>query len=170
MTWYIRNWYNVGAVLFVVLGFWMTFWGRGLDQLTVILVASLMALFAHQFEEYRLPGGAPIIINIATYGEKQLYDRYPGNTLSMVVVNTTAWVVYAAAIAFPNAIWLGLAIMFFGFTQVLGHGIQMNIKTKGWYNPGMATSLLLFLPIGGYYIAHVTQHGLPPAGTTSGAP
>lgn len=55
----------------------------------------------------------------------------PGNRLSMAVVNTIAWLVCAAAIAFPGAIWLGLATMFFGFCQVLGHGIQMNPKTKG---------------------------------------
>jgi len=160
-AWYRRNWYNLGAVLFAVLAFWMIFWGgASLDRLSVILVASLMALFCHQFEEYRLPGGAPIIINIATYGEKTLYDRYPGNTLSMVVVNTIAWFVYAAAIIFPGVIWLGLATMFFGFTQVLGHGIQMNIKAKGWYNPGLATAIFLHLPIGIYYIAYVTQHQL----------
>jgi len=160
-AWYARNWYNVGAVLFAGLAFWMIFWGgASLDRLSVILVASLMALFCHQFEEYRLPGGAPIIINIATYDELVLYDRYPGNTLSMVVVNTTAWVIYAAAIMFPGAIWLGLATMYFGFLQVLGHGIQMNIKTKGWYNPGLATALFLHLPIGIYYIVYLNQHQL----------
>lgn len=160
-TWYVRNWYNVGAVLFAGLAFWMVVWGGSrLDQLSVILVVSLMALFCHQFEEYRLPGGAGIIINIATYGETKDYDRYPGNTLSMVIVNTVAWFVYVAAVVFPGAIWLGLATMFFGFFQVLGHGIQMNIRTKGWYNPGLATAVLLHLPIGIWYIVYISQHGL----------
>jgi hypothetical protein len=161
LTWYTRNWYYVGAVLFAALAFWMIFWGSGsVDRQSAILIASLMALFCHQFEEYRLPGGASIIINIATYGEKKHYDRYPGNTLSIVIVNTVAWFVYAAAILFPQAIWLGLATMFFGFFQVLGHGVQMNIRTRGWYNPGLVTAVLLHLPIGICYIVHITQHGL----------
>lgn len=161
LAWYMRNWYNVGAVFFAVLAFTMIICGAELlDRLSIILVASLMALFCHQFEEFRLPGGAGIIINIATYGELKLYDCYPGNTLSMVIVNTVAWFVYVAAIVFPNAIWLGLATMFFGFFQVVGHGVQMNIKTKGWYNPGLATAVILHLPIGIWYIVYITQHGL----------
>ncbi|MDR1426502.1 MAG: hypothetical protein LBJ08_01910 [Bifidobacteriaceae bacterium] len=57
-TWYSRNWYNVGAAIFVILALCMGFWGNGnLDRLTIILVYSFMALLCHQFEEYRLPGG-----------------------------------------------------------------------------------------------------------------
>lgn len=161
LRWYVRTWDAVAAVLFVALAFSMLFWGADrLDRLTVLLVASLMALFCHQVEEYRLPGGAGIVINIATYGETTRYDRYPGNALSIAVVNTGAWFVYAAAIAFPGAIWLGLATMFFGFVQVLGHGISMNLKTRGWYNPGLATALFLHLPIGIAYLLAVSDLGL----------
>jgi hypothetical protein len=48
-----------------------------------------MALLAHQFEEYALPGGEPLVLNAAFYGEKKDSDRYPGNQLNGMLVNRT---------------------------------------------------------------------------------
>jgi len=168
-AWFRRHWYDVGIVAFAAMAFGMALWGWRLDALERLLVVNLMALLCHQFEEYRLPGGAPVIINIATYGETKDFDRFPGNMLSITIVNTVAWAVYAAAIALPRVAWLGLATMLFGFTQVLGHGILMNVKTKGWYNPGLATALLLHLPIGVAYIVLITSRGLAGPGTWAAA-
>jgi hypothetical protein len=44
--------------------------------------------------------------------------------------------------------------------QVIGHGLVMNIKANTAYNPGVASALLLHLPIGIYYIAYVQDHQL----------
>lgn len=44
--------------------------------------------------------------------------------------------------------------------QVLGHGFVMNIKDNTGYNPGVASALLLHLPIGIHYIAYVQDHQL----------
>lgn len=158
MKWYSHHWYYLATIALIALTFIMGLWGyRHVGTLSLILIYSFMALLAHQAEEYVLPGGAQIILNAALYGEKRDYDRFPGNALNASIVNTGAYVFYLAAIVFSHAIWLGLATMFFGFFQVLGHGIQMNIKSKGWYNPGFATALFLHLPIGIYYITHVTS-------------
>lgn len=155
-----RNWFHVGAVLFAALAFGMGFWGHDhLSPIRIILVYSFMALLAHQYEEYAIPGGAPVILNAAFYGEKTDYDRFPGNQRNCLIVNMLAYPFYLAAILWPGAIWLGLATMFFGFFQVLGHGVIMNIRSKGWYNPGLATAVLLHLPIGIYYISYVSTHG-----------
>ncbi|AGP29932.1 HXXEE domain-containing protein [Corynebacterium terpenotabidum] len=161
MKWYIHNWYHLAAIALVALTFIMGLWGY--DQVsttTLILIYSFMALLAHQSEEYVVPGGAQIILNAAFYGETKDYDRYPGNAFNASIVNTSAYVFYGLAIIFPQFVWLGLATMFFGFFQVLGHGLQMNIKSKGWYNPGLATAVFLHLPIGIYYIAHVHSENL----------
>lgn len=167
--WIRRHWPDLGAVLFAALAFWMAAWGGAhLSPVRALLVVNLMALLCHQVEEYRLPGGAPIIINIATYGEREAYDRYPGNTASIAVVNICAWCVYTVAIVADSWIWLGLAVMFFGFTQVLGHGILMNVKTKGLYNPGLVTALVLHLPIGIAYILEIERTGLASTGAYIG--
>ncbi|WP_409348334.1 HXXEE domain-containing protein [Paenibacillus glucanolyticus] len=62
-----------------------------------------------------------------------------------------------AAIIFPDAIWLGLVTMYFGFSQILMHGIVMNRKLKSFYNPGLAASIFLHGPIGVYYTWYVTK-------------
>ncbi|MDK7341050.1 HXXEE domain-containing protein, partial [Pauljensenia sp. UMB0018B] len=76
---------------------------------------------------------------------EELMDCFPGNTQSIMLVNTIAWLLYIASIAFPQAYWLGLGVMFFSLTQLLGHGFQMNIKLKTWYNPGLATTVFLLV-------------------------
>jgi hypothetical protein len=160
IAFYRNNWYYVAGVAFVAIAYFMGFWGDQFSRVQVILIYNLMTLFLHQFEEYALPGGAPLVINVALYGEKKDYDRYPGNKQSSMLVNSLAYPFFIAPVVFPNLIWLGLAQVFFGFTQIVGHGVIMNIKSKTWYNPGLATAVLLHLPIGVYYIYYVSSRDL----------
>lgn len=44
--------------------------------------------------------------------------------------------------------------------QLLVHGIVINIRFKSVYNPGLATTLGLFIPIGIYYLWYVARHDL----------
>lgn len=159
---YRDNWYYVGSIIFAALAFFMGFWGHSiLSPLQIILVYNFMALLAHQFEEYAMPGGAGLIINAVMYGERKNYERFPGNKLSMFLVNVPgAYIFYIAAIIFPDAIWYGLGVMFFGFFQLLGHGLVMNIRGRTFYNPGLITTLALFIPIGIHYICYVIDHNL----------
>lgn len=161
MNFYRHHWYDFGLIVFVVLSFYMIF--RGVYQLStlqIILVTNFMTLLLHQFEEYRLLGGAAIVINRVLYGEKENYRRFLGNVQSSMVVNVSAYVFYLLAIFFPQFIWLGLAQNFFGFVQTLGHGIMFNIRMKRWYNPGAASAVFLHLPLGIYYLVYITQHNL----------
>ncbi|VUC30921.1 unnamed protein product [Clonostachys rosea] len=159
-AYYGENWYYFTATAFVILTFAMGFFGHHLSHIQVILTYNLLALFVHQVEEYILPGGGPLVINVAFYGERKDYDRFPGNKASMAWVNTLAYPFYISAIVYSDKIWLGLAQSFFGFLQVIGHGLTMNIKGNTGYNPGLASALLLHLPIGIYYIAHVQDNDL----------
>lgn len=155
-----NNWFYLGMVFFACLSFGAVLWGRELDAVQTVLLFSLMALPLHQFEEYAFPGGGPVVINRVFHGEQELYRRYPGNWNSVMIVNLSAYVFYILALALPNLTWLGIATMLFNAYQVLGHGVQMNVKMKTWYNPGMATSLLLFLPISAWYFFLVASQGL----------
>ena len=160
MRWFIYNWPKFAAITFVALAFIMGLWGRDrLDTITLILIYNFMALLAHQCEEYVLPGGVQIVLNVM-YGGKKEYDRYPGNTANGALINVLGIAFFLAATIFPQAIWLGLATMLFGFIELLVHGLPMNITSRSWYNPGLATSIFLFLPIGIYYITYVTSMGL----------
>ena len=158
---YSKNLYYIGGILFVVLAYLVGFFGEAFDPLSKILTLSFMALLVHQFEEYALPGGFPAVMNSAWMGEKEVPDRYPLNRKSCFIVNIIgAYPFYILPILFPNLIWLGLAQVLFGMTQILIHGIVINVKMKSWYNPGLAAVVFLHWPIGIYYIWYVYTNGL----------
>ena len=150
MSFYRKNWYYVGGILFVVLAFFVGFWGNQIDPLRKILLLSFMSLLMHQFEEYALPGGFPAVFNIGWNHETEAPDRYPLNRLSCVCVNTfLAYPFYILPIVFPRVIWLGLAQIMFGMVgQLFIHGIVINRKLHSYYNPGLAVTVCLLVPIG----------------------
>lgn len=149
------NWYRIGLVAFVGLAFYGLFFSGELTEIQKLLLASLMALPLHQFEEYAMPGGGPVVINKVFWGEKERYKNYPGNWNSIMIVNLSAYIFYILALIFPDVLWLGIATIFFNLFQVLGHVFEMNLKGRTWYNPGMATSIVLFLPISVGYLGRI---------------
>ena len=161
MSYYVRNWYNVGLAIFIALAFFIGFWGDLIDPLQRILTLSFMALLIHQFEEYGVPGGFPAIMNMVWQEEKEVPDRFPLNRRTAFIVNIiVAYPMYILAIIFPALIWYGIATMLFGIAQFLIHGIWINIKMKSFYNPGQGAVILLHIPVGIYYFWYITVNGL----------
>jgi len=162
MSFYRKNWYYLGGALFVALAFFVGFWGNQIDPLRKTPLLSFMALLMHQFEEYAIPGGFPAVFNIGWNHETEAPDRYPLNRPTCVCVNTfLAYPFYILPIVFPKIIWLGLAQILFGMAgQLFVHGIVINRKLHSYYNPGLAVTVLLHVPIGVYYIRYVYAHGL----------
>lgn len=164
MNFYRHNWYYLGAALFVGLSFFMGFWGSLFSSIQVILIFSFMAMLAHQFEEYAYPGGFPTVTNFMVMGEKDIPDRYPLNANQCMISNTfLTYPFYILAICFPSLIWLGVAQVGLGLFQVIAHGVMTPIRIKRFYNPGLATVLCLFAPLGMYYIWYVTSRHLATA-------
>lgn len=155
-----KHWYQYGGLGLVLIGGWLLIARPQFTPLQLMMILNLLALLAHQFEEYQLPGGAPMVINRVVYDETKQPDRYPGNAWSIMLVNLSAWVIYVIAIAIPQVVWFGMGVMLFSLFQILGHCFEMNIKLKTWYNPGMATTLLLFLPLGWHDITYVVANNL----------
>lgn len=161
MKFYRRHWHEIGGALFVALAYFMAFWGNHFSHIQVILIYSFMAMLAHQFEEYAIPGGFPGIANIVMFGEREAPDRYPLNTQQVLISNVfLTYPFYVTPILLPHVIWLGLMQVGQGMLQISIHGVVVNVKLKSFYNPGMASNLLLQLPIGIYYIWFVKTHHL----------
>lgn len=57
------------------------------------------------------------------------------------------WFDLGATIAAAMALWLGIASILVSFGDVVAHTLVFNLKGRRLYNPGMATALLLFLPL-----------------------
>lgn len=144
MKFLTNKWQYLTIVVFVILLIYMILWGhQQLNDLQVILMYSLIALAIHQFEEYILPGGGPIVINKASLKEENDFSRFPANALSTCMINLSVYIFYILALIFPQLIWLGLATMIFNLMQLVGHGYSINKAMGTWYNPGLVTSVIL---------------------------
>ncbi|HKF38050.1 MAG TPA: HXXEE domain-containing protein [Ktedonobacteraceae bacterium] len=73
-------------------------------------------------------------------------------------------ILFVALSFLPNIIWLGLAQVGLGLFQLLAHGIVVPVRLRSLYNPGLATVVFLFCPIGIYYIWYVTTNHLASTG------
>lgn len=155
---YSYHWYKLipfYMIAIVVTGYLLP--NTFISPARVFLIINLLALLIHQYEEYVYPSGGPVIINLANFNEKKRYMTYPGNMYSSMIVNHLAYVVYIMAIIFPNLLWLSIAIMFFNLFQLVGHGFKMNKSLGTWYNPGLASTILLLVPIALYYLISINS-------------
>lgn len=142
-----KHWYDIGGLLsIIVLGFiYLNF--KTLSDYQLLMWFSLISLFFHQLEEYRIVGTFPGMVNTAMY-KSDMPDRYPLNTNTSLCVNViVGWLFYFLAAVFAEkAIWLGLATIVVSIGNILAHTTLFNIKGKTIYNAGLATSWLLFMP------------------------
>jgi hypothetical protein len=140
----------------------MGLYGEEISTLRRVMVLSFMSLLAHQFEEYAIPGGFPVVWNMAVMGEREYPDRYPLNRQNCFYVNIAGgYTFYMLAIIFPNLIWLGIANILFGaLAQFIVHGIYINRRMKSFYNPGLGAVIFLHIPVACYYLWYVYTNGL----------
>ncbi|HEY4226121.1 MAG TPA: HXXEE domain-containing protein [Pseudolysinimonas sp.] len=149
MRFFRNHWYDVALALAVVTLLWQAF--ARYDGLRLILLLNLVAMLLHEVEEYRLPGGAPWLINL-TLGSRTDLDRTPLNQVNGAFNNVAFWAFYLIPVIWPDVIWLGLAPVLVGLGQFLAHGILCNIRIRSVYNPGLATVIIGFIPLGIWYL------------------
>ena len=142
------HWYDIGGgFAILVLGFvWINF--NNLSSYQLIVWLSLVSLFFHQLEEYRIVGSFPGMVNKVLF-KSELPDRYPLNSNTALIINViVGWLFYFLAAVFAEkAIWLGIATILVSAGNTIAHTFMFNIKGKTFYNAGMLSSLLLFAPI-----------------------
>ena len=143
-----RHWFDIGAALGIALAIWLVIAGSDMDTITLILWISLLTLFAHQVEEWRWPGWFPGMLNVVLFRSDDPW-RYPLNVRSGFVVNVVVgWVSYLLAALFgASALWLAMATILVSVGNCALHLLVIPIRGRMPYNPGMATSLFLFLPV-----------------------
>jgi hypothetical protein len=157
-----KHWFDLGGVLAIIL--LICIYNRPMPSIHFILWLSLASLFIHQLEEYRYPGYFPGMMNTVMYKSEQP-DRYPLNSQTSLFVNVLiGWLFYFLAAVFADkCIWLGIATMLVSCGNIIAHTILFNVKGKTWYNPGMATALLLFLPLSCWFVHTLYINHLPNA-------
>jgi hypothetical protein len=147
-----KHWFDLGGLLALVVVTYLATSFKVMTTQQIILWLSLTSLFIHQLEEYRYPGYFPGMVNSAMYKSSQP-DRYPLNAQTSLIVNVImGWIVYLFAALFGDQFkWLGIATVLISLGNFFAHTILFNVKGKTWYNPGMITGIVLFLPIAIWY-------------------
>jgi Protein of unknown function with HXXEE motif len=144
------HWFDLGFALALTTGGILLL--IKLNPLSLLLWISLISLFLHQFEEYRYPGYFPGMMNTVMFSSKQP-DRYPLNTNTAFIINVfVGWLSYFLAAVFgERVLWLGIATILVSVGNFIAHTFLFNIKGKTFYNPGMFTAIVFFLPIATYF-------------------
>lgn len=153
MGWMERHWFDVGGVLGIGLAGWLILAGSSMTSLSLLLWLSLLSLLAHQVEEWRWPGWFPGMLNVVLFRSTDPW-RFPLNVRSGLAVNVgVGWLGYLlAALLAERALWLALATILVSVGNCVLHLIVIPIRGRMPYNPGMATSLLLFLPLAVWFV------------------
>lgn len=167
-----KHWYDAGGILAIITLLFTGIFRSILSDYQILMWLSLVSLFFHQLEEYRIVGTFPGMINRVMF-KSNLPNRYPLNTNTSLIINTgTGWSIYFLAALFAeNAIWLGIAAILISVGNIFAHTIVFNVKGKSFYNAGMATAIFLFIPcvcfffliVGNEHLATTTDYliGIP---------
>ena len=155
-----KHWYDAAGVLAIGFALFL-YQADNLTPYDYLVWCSLISLFLHQMEEYRVVGTFPGMVNRVMYNS-DMPDRYPLNTNSAVYVNVfMGWTLYfIAALLGEKAVWLGIATILVSVGNVIAHTIVFNIKGKTFYNAGLATSWLLFVPCAFLFFKTIHSEGL----------
>lgn len=156
-----KHWYQAGFLLALGLGVVLALQYKQFSCFRLLLMVSFMTLLLHQFEEYQWPGYFPRMINTVMFKSKTP-DRYPLNTNTALLINVgLGWLLYILAIVFAEqAVWLAIITITISAGNFFAHTFMFNLKGKSHYNPGMFTSIFLFLPMTIYFFIFLATHSL----------
>lgn len=105
--------------------------------------------FFHEYEEYVInPNGFKKFVNTETIiSLDPPQENFPADDLMLLVVNMSAWVwAFSGALLAQSYPWIGASFLIFQtLLNCFSHPLIFQIKRKG-YNPGLATTLVLFIP------------------------
>jgi len=146
MRWFRNHWFDVGGILALIIVLFVWCLAPALSAFQMLLWLHLAALLLHQVEEYRYPGTFPGMLNVLLFHSKEP-RLYPLQANTAMCINTFAWLLYLlTALCHQHAVWLGMITIFISAGNVLAHSFLFNLKGKTWYNAGMLSSWLCFVP------------------------
>ena len=153
------NWQKALPLL-VILGIaaWIAMFRHTPTSEQALFAALLVIYMLHQIEEHLWPGGFRQFTNAHVF--KSLSDHWPLDIGGVALVNIGyVWLPLALAAAWPGPLrWVGLGWV--GLTLINGVShIVTSIRFR-LYNPGLFTSVVLFLPFTIWMLWHEHTAGL----------
>lgn len=137
---------------------WLTCFTANPASERAMFAALLVIYMLHQIEEHLWPGGFRQFANRYVFRSGEA--NWPVDIDGVALVNIGyVWLPIALAIAWPETFrWVGLGWMGLTLVNGISH-IGSSIRFRV-YNPGLVTSIVLFLPFTIWAFAHEVGAGL----------
>jgi hypothetical protein len=151
-AWFLANWSRAGLPAGAILLALSPLLFAWLPLPVFLIYFQLPIYMLHQYEEHA-HGAFQAYINRELAGGKDaltLPAIFWINVLCVWALDLA--VLYLAA---GVSLWLGLIAIYLPLVNAVIHIVMALVKRQ--YNPGLWTSLVLFLPVGGYALARVAQ-------------
>jgi hypothetical protein len=152
------NWQKALPALAIIgVATWVVLFRHNPSSEQAIFAALLVVYLVHQIEEHLWPGGFRQFTNAHVFESGN--DDWPVDAGGVALVNIGyVWLPIAAAALFPLELrWLGLAWVGLTLVNAMIH-VVTSIRVRG-YNPGVVTSILLFLPFPIWVLASESSRG-----------
>lgn len=153
------DWQKALPVLIVIgLVVWLILFRHTPTSEQALFAALLIIYMIHQIEEHLWPGGFRQFANARVF--KSGDDDWPVSEGGVALVNVGyVWLPILLAALFPGPLrWLGLAFVGMTLVNALTH-IVASIRLRV-YNPGLTTSIVLFLPFTIWVLAREVSAGM----------
>lgn len=151
-SWFVANWSRAGLPAAIILLALSPFLFAGMKLPLFLVWLQLPIYMVHQYEEHA-HGAFQAYINRKLAGGKDALT-----TTAIFWINVLGvWALDLAVLylAAGVGLWLGLIAIYLTLVNGLLH-IGMALLTRQ-YNPGLWTSLVLFLPVGGYALVDISR-------------
>ena len=154
---FVNHWATISLALAVIVALIINFASFNFTQ--NILLALIVCLLLHFYEEFGFPGGFPYVgMKVLMNSKEKNPARWGANNLNSLFGNWGfLFLVYVLPLIIPSIRFLTLAAILFSFLEFFMHAILFNRKLKTFYNPGLITAVFGMTPIAIYYL--VSTHG-----------
>ena len=153
------DWQKALPVLIVIGALvWLILFRNAPTSEQALFAALLIIYMIHQIEEHLWPGGFRQFANAHVF--KSGDEDWPVSEGGVALVNVGyVWLPILLAALFPGPLrWLGLAFVAMTLINALTHiGASMRFRV---YNPGLITSIVLFLPFTIWMLAREVSAGM----------
>ncbi|MEO8512671.1 MAG: HXXEE domain-containing protein [Ignavibacteria bacterium] len=160
MNFITKNWPKGGVIIAVLLLLYVyTVAGNGLPLLEKYAILSLAFLMFHQFEEYVLPGGFKDYFNNNIYNPLGFIRNMITDKAILYVNLVLGWGFALLVILFFNSSVIAvMTLIGIVFLNGILHFFTA-FKTR-YYNPGVVTGAILFIPLMLYSANKLTVAGV----------
>ncbi len=151
----LRNNLNLMALLGVGVAVYLALFWPEMPVMQRTVGLFFIALVLHVWEEMRYPGGFPEMMM------SRLDFAIPNMNAAHALVSGYVLYLVFVPFFFPHIVWLAMASMVLGVLEAIAHTAEIKLfRCKHFYSPGLATAMVLLLPIAIFGITYAVRHDL----------